>query len=218
MMFYDRADAGKKLAKALGKYKGKDVLVLAIPRGGVEVGYYVARVLDADFSLLVSRKLPYPYNPEAGFGAIAEDGSTFIFEGAERELSREQISRIEEEQKQEIKRRIKVLRHGEPLPKISGRIVILVDDGLAMGSTMMAAVMLCRKRKAKRIVVAVPVSGADVAGEIGKLVDELVVLEKPDFFQAVAQVYRNWHDATDGEVLEMMERGGKRRRKAVKGS
>ncbi len=205
-MFKDRKEAGIKLAKALKKYKNKNVLVLAIPRGSIEVAYEVARHLNAELSLLISRKLPLPYNPEAGFGAIAEDGSNFIFPWANEELPKQEIEKIKREQIAEIKRRIKVLRKGKPLPKIKGRIVILVDDGLAMGSTMVVSIMLCKKKKAKKIIVAVPVSGIDVANEIKKQVDELIVLEKPKFFQAVAQVYEHWHDVTDEEVLRIMKK------------
>jgi putative phosphoribosyl transferase len=205
-MFEDRIDAGKKLARALTKYRNKKVLVLAIPRGGVTVGYQVAEYLNADFSILISRKLPCPDDPEAGFGAIAEDGSMIIFEHAERWISKEEIDKIVEEQKQEIKRRIAVLRKDKQLPEIANKTVILVDDGIAMGSTMLAAVMLCKNKKAKKIVVAAPVSGKDVAEEIEKMVDETVILEKPEFFQAVAQVYRNWYDLSDQEVIKIMER------------
>lgn len=204
-MFENRKDAGKKLADALKKYKNKNVLVLAIPKGGVEVAYYVAKYLNADFSLLISRKLPYPRNQEAGFGAVAEDGSSFIFEDAKKWLSREEINKIKREQIEEIKRRIKVLRPSR-LPRIYGRIVILIDDGLAMGSTMKVAIMLCKKKRAKRIIVAVPVSGKEVAKEIGKIVDEIIVLEKPEFFQAVAQVYRKWYDVSDQEVIKIMKK------------
>jgi predicted phosphoribosyltransferase len=205
-MFEDRKDAGRKLAKALEKYKNKGVLVLAIPRGGVEVGYQIAKYLNADFSILISRKLPFPYNPESGFGAIAEDGSTFIFEDAERWLSKQTIAEVVKEQKQEIKRRIAVLRKNKPLPEITDRIVILVDDGIAMGSTMRASIMFCKNKGAGKIIVAAPVSGEDTAKEIEKMVDEIIVLEKPQFFQAVAQVYRNWYDVSDEEVLEIVER------------
>ena len=205
-MFEDRMDAGEKLARALKKYRNKNVLVLAIPRGGVEVGYRVAEYLNAGFSIVVSRKLPYPDNPEAGFGAIAEDGSTFIFEDAKRWLSKETIDRIIKEQKQEIKRRVMVLRKGKPLPGIINKTIILVDDGIAMGSTMQAAIMLLRNKKAGKIIVASPVSGKKVAEEIGEGVDEIMVLEKPEFFQAVAQVYRNWYDVSDREVIEIMDR------------
>src|SRR3990172_6973568 len=109
-MFADRKDAGIRLAKALEKYKGTGALVLAIPRGGVEVAYEVAKHLNAELSILVARKLPYPHNPEAGFGAIAEDGSSFIFDHAYRWLSKEDINKVVDEQKQEIERRIAVLR------------------------------------------------------------------------------------------------------------
>lgn len=205
-MFIDRKDAGVKLAKALDRYKDKDVLVLAIPRGGVEVAYEVAKYLDAEFSLLISRKLPIPYNPEAGFGAIAEDGSTYIVSDAKRWLSKEEIEKIKKDQINEIKRRINILRQGNPLPKIKDRTVILIDDGLAMGSTMRAAIELCKNEKARRIIVAVPVAGKDVKDEIGKSVDEIIVLEMPVFFNAVAQVYLNWHDVTDNGVLGILNR------------
>ncbi|MFP4083037.1 MAG: phosphoribosyltransferase [Candidatus Aminicenantes bacterium] len=203
-MFEDRKDAGKKLALALKKYRNKGVLVLAIPRGGVEVGYQVARYLRADLSLLICRKLPYPDNPEAGFGAVAEDGSTYIIQEAARWLPQQEIQRIIDNQIEEIQRRIEVLREGKPLPEISGRTAVLIDDGLAMGSTMRSAIMLCRKKGAHKIVVAVPVSSTRVIKEIDEMVDETVVLETPVFFRAVAQVYRNWYDVSDGEVLAIM--------------
>jgi predicted phosphoribosyltransferase len=105
-----------------------------------------------------------------------------------------------------MERRMAVLRKGRPLPEIAGRTVILVDDGIAMGSTMRASIMLCRHREAGKIVVAVPVSGERVAVEIGEMVDEVVVLEQPTFFRAVAQVYENWYDVSDREVIEIMEK------------
>jgi len=205
-MFRDREDAGQKLARALTKYKDTDALVLAIPRGGVEVGYHVATYLNARLSILVSRKLPYPDNPEAGFGAVAEDGSTFIFEDAVYWLSKETIERIIRQQKEEIRRRIAVLRKGEPLPEIAQSVVILVDDGIAMGSTVRAGILLCRNKEAAKVVVAAPVAGESVERELSKLADEVVILEKPPFFRAVAQVYYNWYDVPDKEVLGIVER------------
>ncbi len=207
MIFRDRKDAGEKLALKLEKYKDQDVLVLAIPRGGVEVACEVARYLHSSFSLLITRKLPFPDNPESGFGAIAEDGSVFIFSNAAMWLSQQQIDRIMDEQSEEILRRIQTLRKGKSLPDISGSTVILVDDGLAMGSTMRASIMLCKKRNAGKIVVAVPVAGKEVVDDIGKIVDEIIVLETPPDFRAVAQVYMNWYDVSDDEVLEIMESG-----------
>jgi putative phosphoribosyl transferase len=211
IMFKDREDAGKRLAESLENYRDQGVLVLAIPRGGVEVGFQVARHLHADFSILISRKLPYPDNPEAGFGALAEDGSAIILKEASLWVPDEKIQKIILEQSQELKRRVKVLRKGKPLPEISGRTVILVDDGLAMGSTMRAAIELCRKRNAKKIVVSVPVAGGRVAHEIDKLVDETIILEVPEFFQAVAQVYLNWYDVPDEEVIEILRKWEKNR-------
>ncbi|MFP4655664.1 MAG: phosphoribosyltransferase [Methanohalobium sp.] len=205
-MFKDRTDAGKQLAKVFDNYRDENVLVLAIPRGGVEIGYQVAIYLNANLSLLISRKLPFPYNPEAGFGAVAEDGSTFINECAARGLSEGLIESIKDEQIREIKRRIEVLRNGEPLPDMKDRTVILTDDGLAMGSTMNAAIKLCKNRGASKIVVAVPVAGREVVNRIGNLVDDIIVLDIPPFFQAVAQVYENWYDVSDNEVLEIMNK------------
>jgi len=204
-MFEDRRDAGEQLARALADYKGEDVIVLAIPRGGVEVGYRVAKALDVDFSLVIVRKLPFPDNPEAGFGAIAEDGSAIIIDRAAYSLPRDIIERIVEFVREEVERRIQVLRRGNSLPNLKDKTVILVDDGIAMGSTMRAAIKLCQTQGAGRIVVAVPVTGERAAREIGTLVDEIVVLEKPPFFRAVAQVYRNWYDVSDQEVLEIMD-------------
>jgi putative phosphoribosyl transferase len=205
-MFIDRSDAGKKLAKTLEKYKNQDIIVLAIPRGGVEVAYEVAKYLNAKLSLLVSRKLPLPYNPEAGFGAIAEDGSIFIYEDANKWLSKDIVKKVIIEQRDEIKRRIKILRGGKPLPEIKNKTVILIDDGLAMGSTMKAAINLCRNKKAKKIIVAVPVAGSEIAEEIGAIADEIIVLEEPELFRAVAQAYLNWHDVGDNEVIRVLKK------------
>lgn len=205
-MFDDRKDAGQQLGQALERYRGQRPLVLAIPRGGAEVGYQVARHLDADFSLLIARKLPFPTNPESGFGAIAEDGSTFIYPTAAARVPRESIEDIVDYQKEEIERRIEVLRDGEPLPDLADRTVILVDDGIAMGSTMRASIRLCQNQGAGLVVVAVPVAGERAIRDIKPLVDDVVVLKSPPYFRAVAQVYRHWRDVSDQEVLEVMER------------
>ncbi len=203
-MFKNRKDAGEKLAQALEKYRTENPVILAIPRGGVEVGLQVAAKLNADFSLIIARKLPFPDNPEAGFGAIAENGSTFIFENAYYWLAGETIEEIKQQQIAEIERRIQALRKGDPLPDISGRTVILVDDGIAMGSTMRAAIELCKNKKAGKIVVAVPVAGREVAEKLKEKVDELVVLEIPAYFRAVAQAYERWYDVSDEEVLDLL--------------
>lgn len=203
-MFKNRKDAGEKLAQALEKYRSENPVILAIPRGGVEVGLQVSKRLGTDFSLVIARKLPFPDNPEAGFGAVAENGSTFIFENADYWLAVETIEQIKKEQIAEIERRVNALRGGNPLPDIKGRTVILTDDGIAMGSTMRAVIELCRKRKAGKVVVAVPVAGREVADAIAKETDDLVVLEIPVHFRAVAQAYENWYDVSDEEVLDLL--------------
>ena len=205
-MFKDRKEAGNKLALKLDKYKNQNVLVLAIPIGGVEIGFEVAVYLNSDFDILVSRKLPIPYNPEAGFGAIAEDGSAYINKDASLWVQKNEIERIKKEQINEIKRRIEVLRGDRPLTAVESRVVILIDDGLAMGSTMRVSIQYCRNKNAKKVIVAVPVSGEDVFYEIKQLVDEAYVLEMPYNFMAVAQAYLNWYDITDEDVIELMEK------------
>ncbi len=209
-MFEDRADAGRRLARELETYRGDDLLVLAIPRGGVPVGYEVADALGADLAVVVVRKLPLPEQPEAGFGAVAEDGSITYHEGAARSLPHNTIDRVVAEQRREVERRIAVLRDGRPLPPINGRTVILVDDGIAMGSTMRASIELCRSAGAERVIVGAPVAGRRVIHEIARRVDRIVVLETPQPFRAVAQAYRRWVDVSDDEVLEVLERWRRR--------
>jgi putative phosphoribosyl transferase len=203
-MFTDRKDAGLKLARALAEYRRTDAVVLAIPRGGVEVGFHVAKQLDLGFSIIVSRKLPFPNDPEAGFGAVSEDGSTFIRDDASSWITEETIRRIVEEQKEEVRRRISALRQGKPLPDIGGKRVILVDDGIAMGSTMRVSIETCRNRGAGSVVVAVPVAGERTLREFARLADRIVALEIPRFFRAVAQVYEHWYDVPDSEVLRFL--------------
>ena len=206
MRFTDRADAGRQLGQALLPYAAENPLVLAIPRGGTEVGYEVAKALDADFDLLIARKLPFPDNPESGFGAIAEDGSLYIIPYYAEILDPRLIEAIVEEQKREIVRRIERLRGGRPVTPPEGRTVILVDDGIAMGSTMRAALAFCRHRNAAKVVVAAPVAGPRTAAEFREIADDVVILSTPPWFRAVAEAYENWYDVSDEEVLEIMRR------------
>lgn len=200
-MFEDRKDAGQKLGTALNSFKGTDAVVLAIPRGGVEVGFYAAQYLQLPLSVVIVRKLPFPDNPEAGFGAIAEDGSIYFIERYSRAMPQKVMNSIIEQQKEEVKRRIKVFRGDKPLPAIARRTVIVVDDGIAMGSTTQAAVMLCRNKNAGKVVTAVPIASPSAAKELERTADEVVILERPLIFFAVADFYRNWYDVPDQEVL-----------------
>lgn len=205
-MFKNRKDGGEQLALALTKYMNKQVLVLGIPRGGVETAYYVAQHLHADFSFIVTRKLGYPHNPEAAFGAVAEDGSYFLFDEARYDVSSEVIDAILQREQAEIKRRIQVLRNNEHLPVIKGRTVIIVDDGIATGATLMATIMLCRKQQAKKIVVAAPVAGDTMHRYLEKQVDEVIILFTPPMFYAVSQGYKSFYNLSDQEVINILKK------------
>ncbi|HEY1115749.1 MAG TPA: phosphoribosyltransferase family protein [Chitinophagaceae bacterium] len=210
-MFKDRKDAALQLAEALKEYRNTSVLVLGIPRGGAETAYYVARDLHAELSLLVARKLGHPKNPEYAAGALAEDGSIYLNPDVRGELSPETIDELAQQQQEEIVRRIKILRKGEPLPPLKNRVVILVDDGIATGATLYAAIALCKKQGAARIVVAAPVSGRDKKRELLAEVDEVVILETPSFYHAVSQAYESFYNLTDEEARGFLERWQKER-------
>jgi predicted phosphoribosyltransferase len=170
----------------------------------VEVGYQVARYLHMPLSLIIVRKLPLPDNPEAGFGALAEDGSLYLHKRVFDGLYSNVMNSILSEQKKEVERRRKVLRREKPLPEIAGKTVILVDDGIAMGSTMQAAIILCKNKNAQKIVVAAPVASLTAAVEIALKADETIILEKSAHFRAVAQFYRDWQDVSDEQVVKIL--------------
>lgn len=203
-LFRDRRDAGRRLAERLLDYEGRDAVVLAIPRGGVPVGLEVAKRLGAQLDVIVPRKIPIPWNPEAGMGAITADGTTVLNESMVRSLglSKEEIEHAADEVRQEVIRRTETYRAGRAEPEIAGKPVILVDDGLASGYTMLAAIEFLRKQSPSSVVVAVPVASQGATRLIGPKVDELVALivsERLPF--AVADFYLEWRDLTDEEVL-----------------
>lgn len=194
------------MAKALSKYKQQNVLVLGIPRGGVETAYYVARYLKAGLSAVVTRKLGYPDNPEAAFGAVAEDGSIYISAAGKQTLAKEEINKVLEHEQREIERRVRKLRKGKPLPVIHGRTVIIVDDGIATGATLFATIELCKRQNAGQIIVAAPIADEQMERVLNKIVDEVVILEKPSFYHAVSQGYRDFSTVSDQQALEYLEK------------
>ena len=207
--FENRYDAGRQLAAKLGEYLGKSVVVLAIPNGGVPVGMEVALALNADFDLIVARKIPIPINTEAGFGAIADDGTVILNDDLVRRLglTQAQIDHQVNQVKAEIRRRRLLYRQDRPPALVSNRIVIITDDGLASGYTMLATVKSMRSRKPKEIICAVPVSSAAAFEEVSKVADRVVTVvtgTQPRF--AVADYYRNWHDLSDKEVFHALDR------------
>lgn len=204
-MFYDRKAAALELAKALEKYRNRDVVVLGIPRGGVVMGYHVALSLQAEFSLLVARKLGHPLNPEYAIGAIAEDGTVYLTPSAHDEVSSGEISAAIAVEKKEMERRLHVLRNDDPLPVLKNRVVILVDDGIATGATIMAAIKMCRNKEAAKIVVAAPVSGTDLVAQLQKEVDEIIILKILEPFHSVSQVYLTFPQIEDEEAIALLE-------------
>ncbi|MFH5884107.1 phosphoribosyltransferase [Halalkalibaculum sp. DA3122] len=199
-MFENRKEAGIELGKALKKYKSARPVVLAIPRGGVEVGYYVARALECDFDVIITRKLGYPQQPEAAFGALAEDGSLYLDPWSNQYLTRDIITNVQAKENKEIQRRILKYRNGKELPSLRNRVVILVDDGIATGATIFAALRMCRKHQSKKIVIAAPVSGLTRLTALEAEADEVVILDKYQYLAAVSQGYRNFTNLSDEAV------------------
>lgn len=207
MIFEDRADAGRRLSRRLEEYMDGDTLVLAIPRGGVVVGYEVAKALDAPLDIIIPRKIGAPDQPELAIGAVAGDGDVRVIdEDAVRYLgvSEEYINAEIERQHKEIDRRRKLYRDDRPFPNIEGRTVILVDDGIATGATTMAAARVVRKRRPGKLVLAVPVAPMEGAARLRPEVDELIVLETPDPFFAVGSWYNRFDQTSDEEVIDLL--------------
>jgi len=209
-MFQDRHDAGRALATQLSKYADRsDVIVLALPRGGVPVGYEVAQALKAPLDVFLVRKLGVPGHEELAFGAIASGGARVLNDRVIRGLGLSQtaIDEVTAEETRELSRRERAYRVDQPLPSIRGKIVILVDDGLATGSTMRAAVLALRGLGPERIVVAVPVGAPETCSDLASEADEVVCAAQPERFQAVGQWYSDFSQTTDDEVRILLGRG-----------
>ena len=201
--FRNRTDAGRRLAERLLDYEGQDIMVLAIPRGGVPVGAEVAGRLNAQLDVIIPRKIPIPWNPEAGLGAMAPDGTMVLNHRMVRELrlTKIEIQYLADKVREEINRRTREYRGDRPPPDIRGKTVILADDGLASGYTMLAAIESVRKHKPARVIVALPVASSGAARLVGPHADKLIALitsERLPF--AVAEFYHEWRDLTDEEV------------------
>lgn len=209
MLFQDRADAGRVLATKLAAFADRpDVLVLGLPRGGVPVAYEVARALRAPLDVFLVRKLGVPGQPELAMGAIASGGVRVLHDNVLKALSitEQEIDAVTAEEAEELDRRERLYRGGRPPLDVRGRTVILVDDGLATGSSMRAAVEALRRMNPLRIVVAVPVGSPDTCGALLEEADEVVCAETPDPFYAVGIWYDDFSQTTDEEVRELLER------------
>jgi putative phosphoribosyl transferase len=213
--FRDRAEAGRALAGALSHYAGRDdVVVLALPRGGVPVAYEVAKALGAPLDVFLVRKLGVPGHEELAMGAIASGGVLVLDEGVLRWLgiSEEQIQETLARELDELRRREAAYRDGRPLPDLKGKTVILVDDGLATGASMQAAARAVRRYDPARIVIAVPVASRATCDQFRDDVDEVVCAVTPEPFYAVGNWYADFSQTSDEEVRELLERAAEKRR------
>jgi predicted phosphoribosyltransferase len=207
MTFHDRTDAGRRLAAKLQRLAGRDdVIVLALPRGGVPVGFEVARALGAPLDVFLVRKLGVPGREELAMGAIASGGVRVVNEEVVRMLGlgEDELDAAAADELAEMRRREEAYRDGRPAPDVTGKTVVLVDDGLATGSTMRAAVQAVRKLGPKRVIVAVPVGAGDTCRAFRDVADEVVCLHAPEHFYAVGNWYEEFTQTTDDEVRELL--------------
>jgi predicted phosphoribosyltransferase len=208
LVFDDRVDAGRQLAERLSQFKDDNPIVLALPRGGVVVGYEIARALDAPLDVIVARKLGAPGQEELGIGAIAPGGVRVVDEEALRWLgiTEARLQNVTERETEEMERRLRHYRGDRPLPDVQGRTAILVDDGLATGVTARAAIRSLRLQKPRRLVLAVPVCASETAERLRSEVDDLVCVSVPRYFRAVGIWYRDFAQTSDEEVVDLLKR------------
>ncbi|MFA5881986.1 MAG: phosphoribosyltransferase family protein, partial [Eubacteriales bacterium] len=204
MFFENRKDAGEKLSRVLQKYKNEDTVILGIPRGGVVLAAEVAKNLGTPFDVIIPRKIGAPHNPEVAIGAVTQDGTVIKDEAMVQLLgiSDNQIEILANKVAGEISRRVNAYRGGRPGLELAGKTVIVVDDGIATGFTVQAALKSVRNMDPRRLVLAVPVMPADKVRLLRDKVDELVYLHAPELFYAVGQFYMEFDQVSDQEVIE----------------
>jgi len=207
-MFQDRVDAGRQLAQALSQYKGQDTVVYALPRGGVVLGVELARFLEAPLDLIVVRKIGHPFQPEYAVGAVAEDGFVVANPDEIDTVNNSWFDQAIAAELNEAQRRRALFLEGRPPIDVQGKTAIIVDDGLATGLTMLAAIHEIHKRGPRRVVVAVPVAAAETVARLKREVDDLVALYVPrGWFGAIGAFYESFHQVTDDEVISLLKLG-----------
>ncbi len=209
MVFQDRHEAGKILAKELSSFKGRDdVIVLGIPRGGVVVSHEIAQALNVPLDIYITRKIGAPHNPELAIGAVASDGTLILdYQLAKRlGVSQDYIDAESERQKREIERRIAEYRGAVPAPELKGKVVIVADDGVATGATTLATIRAIRTQEPSQLVLAVPVGPRDTIESLKREVDQLYCLHAPEIFWAVGAFYNVFDQTSDEEVKALLQR------------
>lgn len=205
-LFADRVEAGRMLAQNLEEYEGENALVLGIPRGGVPVAAEVAKAIGGELDIIVARKLGAPGSPELAIGAVTSNGGRYLNDRVIGEfgVSNEYLERVTAAEMEEAHRRETTFREGREPPAIAGRTVIIVDDGLATGSTMRASVRSVRQHSPAKLIVAVPVGAAESCAAIAEDADEVVCPHKPEVFWAIGQFYENFEPTEDEEVRRIL--------------
>ncbi len=206
MQFKDRHEAGKKLAKELAPLINKETVIYALPRGGVVLGYEIAKALKIPLDIIVTRKIGHPAQPEYAICAVAEDGHEICNETERMAVDKKWFAKAKKEQQQEARRRRETYRAGLKIPLVAGNTAVLVDDGIATGLTIRLAISELKHLKPEQIIVAVPVAPADVAKEIETTVDKLVMLDTPMIYAgAVGNYYENFPQIEDKEVVKLLK-------------
>ncbi|WP_344658055.1 phosphoribosyltransferase [Catenulispora subtropica] len=207
MYFVDRHDAGRRLARELSSLRGHDVVVLGLPRGGVPVAAEVAQALDAPLDVIMVRKLGVPYQPEVAMGAIGEDGVRVVDDAIRHAagVSDAGLAAVQDRETAELERRVVRYRRGHARADLGGRTALVVDDGVATGSTARAACLVARAHGAARVVLAVPVVSPDRISALADVADEVVYIAAPDGFRAVGQYYRDFAATSDDEVIQCLD-------------
>ncbi|MGD0477111.1 MAG: phosphoribosyltransferase family protein [Nitrososphaerales archaeon] len=212
-LFHDRVEAGRKLAAALMEFRSKDLVILAIPRGGVVVAAEVAKALGAPLDIVVTRKIEAPGEPEYALGAVTQEGDVIVDRQAAESLgaSKEYLDSQVKKKREEVNERMKKFRGDAPYPDLEGKVVVIVDDGIATGSSVGAAVMSVKKRKPKEIVVAVPVAPKDAVETLTSDGNRVICLETPGPFLAIGEFYGVFDQVDDEEVKLILDKSRSRR-------